>query len=475
MSDARSIEDLKKGKQGLGAEHTFLPDTFEVKKNEIGIKGLFTKVALKKGTKILSVPKLSGSLTPQRAYEESLDLIKKLGAERYNLDERFLITTAVYLRFTNEETKDTDLVVTEPDIKSVYHGTPMTSVGSLERAKMINGNNKIELETAKKFDSHIEKMKVDPELFRILMGYVVSRMWGKNIGIIPLLDLLNSSYDDGANCEFESGDESYGYRLLRDVEADEEILFNYNSANALDTWMSYGYLDPRRPTYAPLFFRFEDEEKPCFDKFAMETVHWPKEEVNPSYKIDNAIYEFHLESLGKAELPLESAYKHIKIAYDKFVSIRAWFRVLALSRTDKPLDVITNVRLADDKALYGNEIELNAIKAMRQALQDGIAITKARVDAFKASSVGQSIDLSPYMELIGQANEVWERGLYIIEQIIAAPDLAACVEPINETFGFSLQPGDNILSALEGHIKNSTTMDTAMAYKYIAIKSRESA
>lgn len=466
------FETIIDNKQSLGGEYSFERDTFEMKLNQHGCNGVFTRRALPKGTDVVSVSISNGGLTPFRAYEEAQELLKKLGSERFNLKDMFVIACAMYLRFTNTAHRDADLLVTVPDLKAAYAGTPMSASDSLAKSQLLNSNNKTALDAAAKMDGCINQMQVDPALFRATLGYVYSRCWGEGHGLLPVLDWFNSAYGDGANCECRFRNGKYAMTLIKDVAADEELVWNYNAADANLTWLSYGFVDLKRPTKTFLLLRMDDKVKAAFEIFALEKLHWSKSRINPESKVDNCEFEFALLAPG-AQIPTTALLKHsIAQSVKFFVAARVWFRALIFSSEAVDLNSISpgkleNHILESDQPLFGIDTERQVIAAMHLALSTGLNDALEKIEKFEQSDIGRSIDMSDYVAMIQTCVQLWDNVFTLVESLYAAPDIDRCIPLINTALGCDIQFPETIKTTLDQALKDQPSLLGALIRKTV--------
>ncbi|MFT6390053.1 MAG: hypothetical protein ACJAUP_003453 [Cellvibrionaceae bacterium] len=461
LSSHTLIEELIAGKQGLGAEFSFEPNTLEVKPNQYGVNGVFTQRALSEGTEVISAPQLNGSLTLLRAYEEAQELLQNLGPDRFNVTEQFVLTCAMYLRCTNTATKHADLLITEPDLKSVYHGSPMTSFGSLDRQLLLDDNNSHAVDIAVKVDKQIKKMNVDPELFRALSAYVTSRTF-HDLGIVPVMDWFNSSYGNGANCKFISSKGRLAYILLRDVEAGEELVWNYNNEGAEGTWLNYGYIDYERPTVALLELCVSEEEKVAFENFAIKKLHRSKDEISPSNKIDGCKFSFILSNPDKLPTPA--------LSLTDFIRVRKWFRIFILSGGERNSGSTSTVNMQSDEPIFVLELERKIVACIRIALKNGLIAGRKRVEQFTVSEFGCSVDMAPYIDMMESASAVWEEVLAVVEAICSAQNMGDCITVINSALELNIQYKDELITVLKKNYAERPTLTASLIQKYIELR-----
>ncbi len=461
---ASLLEDLVFCKQGLGANYRFELGTLEVKPNRHGINGVFTRRPLPEGTEVISVPIANGSLTPFRAYEEAGKMLHKLGHDRFNVSHEFAIACAMYLRCLDSTSNQTDLLITETDLKASYYGSPMTSYGSLARAKLLSSNNRVVMDQAAGMDEQIRRLNVDPDLFRALLGYISSRSWSA-AGVIPVLDWFNASYANGANCDFYTREGRFSYAVIRDVAAGEELVWNYNNANAVTTWFNYGYVDNERPILAFLEIRISEEERIALEKFAMEKLKLARNKIAANFKIDQCLFQ--RELLTPGTLPnLVEGQRSIANAIASFASVRTWFRMLLLSGDKEDRRVVSYAGINSDEPVFGLDLERKVIASMRAALANGLSENRKRVDRFSQSEVGRSIDMSPYIDMMTSAYQAWEEALAAIESLCLARSLEERVALINDALNTDIKSADEIRPALERIDAERPSLTASLVRKY---------
>lgn len=459
------IEDVIAGKQGLGAEYKFEKNTFEIKPNQYGANGVFTRCSLPEGTEVISLPKLNGSLTPLRAYEESQELLKKLGPQRFNLAEKFILACAMYVRYTNTDTKDSDILITEPDFKAAYYGSPMTAYRSFELTELLGNNSRRFLEEATNMNKLIDKLDVDLELFRAMLGYTSSRNWAE-VGLIPVLDRFNSSYLDDANCEFFMKDGRLGFKLSRDVEVGEELTWMYNNADAITTWLGYGYRDDKRPTIAFVEIILNEEEKNRLEAFTIEKLGWKKKDMNPSDKINQHKFSQEITYVGKLADPALIRNAIIQ-SLGQFSALRQWFRVFILSSKENDVGTIAANHLDGDEFFFGLEFEKEVLASIRSALQNGLLQVHKRVEKFTSSEVGRPIDMADYIDMIESASKAWDTALAVVESICSVESNEECIKIINSKLNLDLQSKDEVKPALSQINLENPTLLASLIAKYV--------
>lgn len=487
------FEELVAGKQGLGAEFTFEPNTLEIKPNKLGINGVFARRPLAEGTNILSVPIKNGSLTTLRAYEEAQEFLQKLGSDRYDLNFKFILACAMYLRYANDDTKDSDLLVTEPDLKSSYFGSPTTAFGSKDLTLLISPNNNEVLETASKQEEVINKLGVDPELFRAMLAYVSSRAFD-HYGLVPLFDRFNSSYNFGTNCMFFIDENRLTYRLTKDVDAGEELVWCYNKSDALETWLDYGFIDDERPTAAFLEVNLSNEQQVNLESFITNKLTWlNRHELFPPSLVDKCKLSFKLMNVGKQPTPalLRSS---IADCLNLYVGVRAIFRLIALSEQQSTRssdmmaqlmssssyndlspsfndeqcnDSISVLDIQSYVPSFGLELERKATTYMLTALKTGLIEAHERADRFKASEVGRSIDMEPFNNIVEDASTAWVEALTAIESICSTRTIEECIPIINSSLNLHIMDKSEIQPVLETVEVERPTLVASLILKYL--------
>lgn len=432
---AALLEDLLASRRGLDAEYGFKPDTLEVKLNRHGIRGVFTRKATAAGTEIISVPVTNGSMTPFRAYEEAAELLATLGPDRFNVSQEFAIAAAIYLRSTDPDGAPTDILITEPDLAAAYAATPMSSYDSLARVQLLSSNNREALEYAAELDRQIEQLDVNPVLFRGVLGYISSRAW-KGVGVIPVLDWFNASYADGANCTFQMKDGRFRYVAIKDIAAGEELVWNYNNANAVTTWLNYGYVDPERPTLAFLEIRLDESQQLALDAFARRELNLVPGAGASHTKVDACLFQRELLAPGQPTSDSQ-AHRTVAACMKSFASARAWFRMLVMSGGEKTHAPITRASIHADELPFAPAVEARALAAMRAALATGLERLRARVEVFSRTSVGRGIDMTPYVGMAEDAHRRWDEALALAERMCIAGNPAMSA-PMIETQPASL-------------------------------------
>ena len=421
------VEEILASKVGLGADYKFDDDTLEVKINANGAKGVFTRSKIPAGRTIIAVPVQSGTLTSLRAYEEASEMLKQLGSSRFNVSQAFVLACAVYQRFHNETTKISDIIVTENDAGRAYKGTPMTASGSEALAKLLQANNRTALEEAAMIESMISQIGVDVETFRALLGYCQSRMWS-DYGIIPVLDWLNSSFGNLANCTCNLQNKSIIFCASRIIEPGEELTWQYNDSNRILTWWAYGYIDERRPSAAFLKVQLNPEQKKQFVEFSNKNLEIDLQVLSPSHKLDDCRYDY-LMSTPSGVLEGEVLRNQVLSAIRDFVNIRFWFRLRILAADDANSEMLTTASLADHQNTFGVEAERRAVQAMLDSLSLGNDDFRERIAVFKETQVGSQIDVGPIEQMQEGASQEWRDVLHFLIELLSTDQVVSkCVK-----------------------------------------------
>lgn len=464
------IEELLASKQGLGAEYSFESNTLEIKPNANGVNGVFTRRRLSAGSEVLSVQQKNGCLTPLRAYDEAQELLRMLGSDRYDLDSKFVIASAMYLRCLNIETVHADLLLIDPNIKANYMGSILSCYGSKDLAMLAFPNNKSVLDKATKQNEMIIKMGVDPVLFRAILGYTTSRAWDR-YGLIPLLDLFNSSYKAGINCRFLVDRDRLYYQLTRDIDAGEELRWSYNNSNAVATWLNYGYRCYERPTEALLELKLTEEQMMAHDNFTTNKLTWMhKDDWFSCNLIDKSQVRFKLLNPGKMPT-LGLVRKSIADCLASFITARTYFRALVMS-SEKPFnDTITLAKMQSDEPIFGLNVEQKVMSQLLTALHVGITNTYQRVEQFKASEVGRSVDITPYIQMVQEASLAWAGTLIIIEAICSNDSIEGCIDVINSALELNVKTRSELEPALEQLDKKRPSLTATLILRYMKARS----
>lgn len=458
------LEALLAPKRGLGGAYRFAPGMLEVKRNRHGISGVFTRHALGSGDEIISVPILNGSMTPFRAFEEAAGLLAGLGPDRFNVSQEFAIAAAIYLRATAEGAAD-DILVTEADLAAAYAGSPMTSYDSLARAELLNSNNRDALAYAAELDRLIDTLGVDAELFRAILGYISSRAW-KGVGVIPVLDWFNACYTDGANCAFRVMDGRFCYVATKAVAAGEELLWNYNNANAVTTWLNYGYLDVERPTLAFLEIRIDASQRRALDELAQRELDLaPNAGASPT-KVDACVFQRELLTPGQLSSDVH-ARKAVAACMKSFTTARAWFRMLAISEAQGGRAPVTLASINADELAFGTDVEAQALASMRAALVTGQQRLHERVAAFSRSAVGSRIDMTPYVEMADAACRTWDEALALACELCAAETADSAASTALAALGAPDRIGTNVGEALDAAGSRPGELIASVASRYL--------
>lgn len=426
------LETMIAGKRNLGAHLQFEPKSISVGKNDHGVRGVFAVKDFKKGSEIISVEILNGSLTPFRAYEEAADLLIKIGEHRFNIPASFAIACAMYKRVINDHSKNIDICVTSEDMKTEYFGSPMSSFASVARSELLNSNNRPELDSAVAIERNIRKLDVDIVLFRSILAYVNSRYW-KEAGIIPVFDWLNSAYGGDTNCNFVVKNDRFIYIASRDISSGEELLWSYNESNAVSTWFNYGYIDKRRPSFALCEANLSSADFVKLREFMEIHLGSRADSASSIWKVDQKVFQAKILVPGK-QSSRSDVYRSISNSLNGFVNARTWFRALVLSRRPDHQQRISHAALQEDDFAFGLATERAVIRAMREALAVGMRRTRSRARRFRRTDVGCGIDVSPYLDLVSEATLTWDNALDCLEVACLAPQPADCLVELNRRF-----------------------------------------
>lgn len=456
------LEEALSLKTGLGATYRFAYGTLEVKQNQFGIRGIFARTFISAGTEIISVPIKDGSLTHLRAFEEASGLLLKLGSDRFNLPQHFILACALYLRFKNTARRDSDLFVTEKDVATVYRSSPMTATGSRALQDLIHYNDKSRLELGTKTDQLIENLNVEEHVFRALLGYCSSRMFS-GFGIIPVLDWWNASYGPSVNCSYECENEHLKFMAQRDIEVGEELTWQYNSGNRADTWLTYGYVDNRRPATASVPLSLTKAERLRYEAFLSDHLDIPAHIVNPPTKVDPSLFVYTLSLPGELTLA-ESNRLEIAQALDDFVTVRAWVRAYVLSSGMPVTEPISIVNLQSHHNIYGLEVEVRALSTIQEALASAKSATRDRVEAFTSTAQGRFVDMMPYIKIVDEANDGWTSILEDILALLHHPNPLAVLNPMFELDAKSL---DGAIATVKSMDRDSPRLRTAVILSYL--------
>ncbi|MEL6978178.1 MAG: SET domain-containing protein-lysine N-methyltransferase [Pseudomonadota bacterium] len=459
------LEDVLASRENLGAQYLFERESIQISKNEFDVMGVFACRDYRKGSKIISLPIQSGSLTRNRAYEEALPLLKKLGVDRYNVGESFIISAALYLRHENGIDKGTDLMIPDPNLENKYHGLPMTAYGSLDRAKLLFDNDKIALDDAAKMDERLSILGVDKMVFRYFLAYCVSRRWG-SFGIVPIFDWLNSAYKEQANCRFSVDGEHFSFIARRDIIAGEELVWDYNDSDARVTWLNYGYVDPRRPRHAFIELMVSEDQRDKFESFATERLGLTDLDVRRALKVNSCKFEYFLIEPGK-NLSDDERRQEVLSAIESFVSVRYWFRVLVISNS-KNVSHKTKVPHPElDKVQFGMKFERQVTLTIISALQVGLKQERQRLEEFCTSEVGTTIDMSAYREMMEGATLFWVNALSVVAALLSGASNEEKMHCINVGLGKEFASFDELNSFLKSDHSEDVSVLKSLIGRYI--------
>lgn len=412
------LEAVTSKKSNLGANVIFENNALELKKNAIKKLGIFSCKPITENTIIMSVDLINGSLSPLRAYEEAAEMIKPLGLDHYYLEEEFIITCALYLRYKNSSTSPNDILVLNNNIKNDHTNSPLNCFGSYELDELLGYNDHTSAyrkQLAQQQDAYIKKLGVDETLFRLLLARTTTEIWNA-IGVIPVLEWVNDAYNQDPNATFvHLQDNKIGFRALRQINKGEEIVWSFNNRNAIDTWFSFGYMCTTKPAAARLHRLLSQEE--------LQQIRFLKDKIKlpDKWNFQKGVSE---PLRWTIDLPLprkHSSDQNYKVqaamCYNKFKEARTQFRVLLLSLSQSVPPSTTLHDLEDDKPSWGASIEKEVISEMHKAIESGLQDTLKRVHKFQASRFGQQVDLQPYIDLRVNAAKNWSQLLEQLEKL----------------------------------------------------------
>lgn len=420
------LEEITSTKNHLGAEVKFEKNTFEVKKNAKGNTGIFTCKPIPANTLMMSVNRIGGSLSSLRAFEEAKEMLKPLGLDHFSLEEEFIITCALYLRWNNTNTRHNDILVTHQDLKAYYHDSPLNGFGSSALFELLgynDHNSSYQKQLAAQQDHYISQLNVDETLFRLLLAKATVEAWA-NIGIIPILTWVNDADDQEPNASFTYLDNNdVGFTAQRSINAGEEIVWSFNHRDAIDTWFNLGYLEETKSIKARLHRRISQTDQQQLIRFATDNLKQSQKWVFPSGSVDPLRWAFDLP-LPSKKIKMPSNYSQaIATCYSQFQSIRKQFRMLILALEPPGTPPTTIKDLESDKPTWGVEFEQQVITSMQLAIDHGLKDVHQRAADFKASRFGQQINIEPYLNMRQTAATAWHDLLEKLKKIYAQPNL----------------------------------------------------
>lgn len=442
MSKAIHLEELWTNDINDGFNLTFPPHTIEVKDNINGARGLFLSKPLPAGTEVMSAPKVGGSITPLRATEEARELLLPLGNKRFHLEPSFILACAIYRRCKESQKGFDETLAPFLDITAEYSNSPMICTKTPELTRLVDDNDIVLRENAQETEELLSLLDVEQNPFRACMAYVQSRVWD-GLGIIPGMDLMNSAYINDANTTFDSNENKLKYVLLKDVEAGEELLWSYNSSDALSTWLNYGYLDPMRPIRTNLLTRITQDELDKMEAFLV-SVGDPKKALSFG-SIDPLIKKQVLFYPGNEQ---SNSHSLVNNVVSHFNQIRGAFRCLSLIRAKRSLDTITQEDLGTNETRFGLDFERDVLTTIQQALSDGYDHTQERIKEFRQSKFGETVDITPYDDMVTEATEKWHHLLSIMQSACAAPDLDGFASILQQITGSAIDTKQSNIKAL---------------------------
>ena len=459
------LEDLIANKTGFGAEWLFQPDTLEVKENKNGVKGVFAKIAIPKGTQILSMPQKNGSLTELRAYEEAMPLLKRIGDERFDVSRAFVLACAIYLRFLNASKNANDIFVTDKDIHLDYPGTPMTATGSEAVTCLLFPNSELLLKDAVKQDLLIKHLDVDENKFYAALAYVQSRNF-ERAGIIPVFDWFNSSYGNAANMAFCIQNNCFVFEAIQDINSGTELTWNYNQHDAIITWYNYGYVDTERPTFASLELSIEKFPKDAFEEFVKIKLGYAASDYNQLGKVNDCELDYRLSNPSEIKDKRELNRQTLR-ALLEFNFARSWFRTFVLFGTNEVKAHISEANLASDRNVFGIDIEQETISRMHAALKTGAENDNRRVESFSLTELGSAVDIEPYTQMKKKAYDAWNEVFSLLESLLSATSEAEMISVANKAFDLRACSREEIITALKTMDSDSPTLITGVFLKYL--------
>jgi hypothetical protein len=433
------LEDLLEGKVFSGAAPSFDEQSLIFKNNTNGIRGMHAVRPYKANELIISLDN-SSSISHIRAFDETQDMLSKLGNEKYSLPKKTLLALAVYKR--HKQNSQTDALFTSIDLEKAYKNTPMATLQK-EFAEFVFYNSKKLRWKADLHERLIRTIGLDFDLFSFCYAFVTSRCWSEP-GILPVLDLFNASHGGHASAYFKEFENKYAFFADRDIQAGEEITWNYNNASAFHTFYSYGYLDPKRIYESVVEFRMEDNE---IQKL-IDT--WGKHCDLSSNKMRNSKldcfdvnqYQNTLYCPGKKS---EGSNKKKQIAS----SIASYKSVLTTTRmrliSKKSLNFLSYSPI-DSKfkyfCVYGLEFDLECIHLILNELRCSKEQSSQRTKKFMESPVGPQCDVTPITDIYNHTYSVWEKCLGLMEKLIFVENAAQATHVITNYLGLEFNAED---------------------------------
>jgi hypothetical protein len=153
------------------------------------------------------------------------------------------------------------------------------------------------------------------------------------------------------------------------------------------------------------------------------------------------------------------------------MSARKWYRIRAFAckKLAPAGATFTYGDLDDDEYGFGLAFEQAVLSEIRAAIAAGLAQLEERVEVFRQSRFGKTVDVNPLLEMVTEASTEWDGVLGWLEEVCQAPDLAACAEVVVRMLGQAAQPADSegLKILLDTQYDEKPSLSIALVRQYL--------
>lgn len=408
--NSECLTDYIKRNIGSCLNYHVEPNLIEVRRFKNGQRGVFARSKILKDETFLATDKFEGCYTEKQAFEESLKILEPLGKKKYHIDNaRFMITCGLYQRYKNN--KYNDILFSEQNVIEEYKSSVVRIWGTLQHLSLVQEINLNYLKEAEETTTLFNMLGLDHSTYSTIFAFMNTRRWN-DFGLIPVLDLFNSTIDEYANIGFRSDDDQLAYYATRDIAPGEELHWQYLEDDAEGYWFSYGFLDRNRTQSATIAAKIESKVlvalehligMDCdYDNLLSDTVY-------SSYRGD---FRIKLFTPAPGLLKTEIWPKEIQCCAKQFLLVRNFFRMLAMLEDPNIAQPLTFQELTQPITKLGLGFEIKVLKNIFDALIQGNLNLHQAEKSFYKSKLGQEITIAPFVEMEDQANKIL-RGVFL--------------------------------------------------------------
>lgn len=424
------LEELLPGGRTVDTYLQFEPLCLTIKNNQYGTRGLFTTKPISSGASILSVNTIGCSLSSTRAFDEAKDLLEPLGIAKYHLSDWFLITCALYLRYQDSPADLYRTFGINDETLDFYARSPMACSPYVEYSKIALNNNSEIARQLEEQEAHVEKLQIDKTLFGSLFAIVKSRGW-EDYGLIPGLDLSNASTT--ANMKFTALDGKLQFIADRDIKAGEELTWAYNQADALSTWLNYGYVDNSREHRALLLSRLSDDQIDAFCTFAIAKLGCSRNDVILPLAIDKNMFKTYLPCFGPDMRDKHRKQLNMSRMMGAFDQARGFYRSLIVA-FDQIHD-LDHSALNREITPLGLSFDIKAMNMMLDALRRANNEIEMVAQSLNQTPQCRNIDLQPGVDIQKTASRYWIEVIGLLIKLYREEDPTDVFKVISEFTG----------------------------------------